>query len=272
MTEYKLLLEAESHDRLVRQLNDLRAKLPDASRPKPGEKHDELWYLCHYLPKVRKLEFPVKVWRGESPDFMVESGTSTFGLEMTSVHSGIYKQNEAEYRKYGMTDGPHFAPPPDRLVGMKSETQRKNLERGADEFGSALGRTVGGEISPDEIRAYVDEIAFELVKKTCTVANYKFQSPITIVVSIESTHLRRYVTWDPESMEKESMAEIFFSLAQATREVIARHLRISDVCFICYRRLLMVPRHGTVYCANQRHCLPIDQYLAAVYSEERAFE
>lgn len=268
-TRGKLLFEANDRDGLLRQLEDRRSELLSYPEPQPNE--DEFWYLYHYLPKIRELEFPVRVWERERPDFLVESDGGALGLEMTSIHSGVYRQNVAEYRKHGMTDGPYFSPPADRLVDMKSEESRKNLGRGANESGSVLGRIVVGEINHDEIRVYVNQVALGLANKVRKVVTFDFQGPITIVVGIESTYQHRNVTWSPEGMRKESMAKIFRSLTQAAMRETESHPKISRVCFIANQRVLIVPRHGVVYCGDRKRLLPVDHYLEAVYLEEAAF-
>lgn len=269
MARGKILFDAESLKHLAGQLVDWWSEA--LSNPKPQPNEDELWYLYHYLSKAQKLEFPLKVWKRERPDFLVESGGDMFGLEMTSVHSENYQKNVAEYAKYGMTDGPYFPPPKTLLVNLKDKRHRDNLAKGLSETGSALDRAVIGEITSAEIKTYVSQVALSLAKKVRRVAAYDFRSPVTIVVGIESTNQRRDVTWSPEGMRKESMAEIFGSLDLAARQEMELHSGVSGVCFLANQRLLVVPRNEGAYCSYQEHCLPVDQYLETVYSSASSF-
>ncbi len=53
----------------------------------------ELWVLKHYLPKiVDELDFPMKVYKNESPDFIIETRDSKLGIEITEATSEYYQK------------------------------------------------------------------------------------------------------------------------------------------------------------------------------------
>lgn len=264
MSESKPLLEAQDRDSLVSQLDARREEIL-GRQPGACDWEDEFWYLYHYLTTVRPIEFPITVSKRERPDFLVKSGPASFGLEMTSIHSEDYEKNVAEYEKCGLTDGPYFVPPAERLVDMKNPRHRENLKKGLSERGSALDRVVVGEIRPDEIKTYVDQIARGLVRKVNKLVTYEFTPPITIAVGIESTRQHRSVAWHPAGIPKESMAEILLSLTRVARWEMEQHPMISGICFIANRRVLMVPRNGA-YCGDRQRFLPVNQYLDVMYS------
>ena len=53
----------------------------------------ELWVLKHYLPKIiDDIEFPVKIYKSEKPDFIIEMLESKLGLEVTEATSEYYQK------------------------------------------------------------------------------------------------------------------------------------------------------------------------------------
>ena len=60
----------------------------------------ELWVLKHYLPKIiDEIDFPVKIYKSEKPDFIIEMLESKIGIEVTEATSEYYQKLLTEFSK-----------------------------------------------------------------------------------------------------------------------------------------------------------------------------
>lgn len=82
-------LEAASASELRRLLSQVDPTVPPRTEGRTSEDR-ERYAIFHYLQTLREnglLEFPFRICKGESPDFVVEMSSERFGLEVTEAGS-----------------------------------------------------------------------------------------------------------------------------------------------------------------------------------------
>lgn len=91
-------LSAASGDELRALLQRLDVSVPKRKEGRRSD-HRERYSVVHYLRTVERnglLEYPFQITKGESPDFVIESGPNRFGLEVTDAGSPEFQRAATE--------------------------------------------------------------------------------------------------------------------------------------------------------------------------------
>ena len=88
MTEFQvLIILAQNEEGLLRQLALMDISVPPIEQGRTTQ-HCEKWSICRLLAtliKYHALEFPIKVTKGERPDFCLHTGQKQIGIEFTEA-------------------------------------------------------------------------------------------------------------------------------------------------------------------------------------------
>jgi len=165
---------AEDSAELRVRLDEIETTVPRRTEGRTVE-HRERYCIVHYLRTLERnglVEFPFKITKGESPDFRIEMGSQTFGLEHADAGSEENQQALTELEK---------AAPGSVLEGTQIRRPGEALR----------GRPYAGD-EPE--RLWTDEVLTTIKKKTQLLPTYE-ELPDYQLLLYDNTELGALTEW-----------------------------------------------------------------------------
>ena len=148
-------INATSLDELIETLRQIDISVPPRTAGRKTE-HCERWAICRFLAtfaETENINFPLCVYHRDRPDFLMQIGGSSIGVEFTEAVSENSAAIDA-YREHNGIDGPfpmvHHHPEDKRLRGSKLAEAA-----GTREFGPAWAGNASEREWVEAMRAFI---------------------------------------------------------------------------------------------------------------------